>query len=808
MVLRFIFNLLLAFGFVSLATADDSFKKSVVPLVDSYCIDCHDSSTETRLDFESLRYDLSDPPTAAQWENIFDRVSKDEMPPASESRPDRNEVNAAMKALRNSLHAASKAQQEKSGRVPSRRLTRLEYAYTIRDLLEIEGTGFAEALAEMLPPESDAGGFDTVGSTQRTSPLHIRSYLKAADHALDNAIKLGPRPRNAKRIVDLPNAPYLDTFNKKSLTNGGSNLKQLDDAVAMFLDLDYVLRSDHCGLVIKTVGYYQITFDAYAFQANSPVTLKLIQANPKRVGAKLLGAYDLVPGKTRTIETTVFMRPGDHLYPTMHVEHLNTWSKLKAAGGAENYQGAGVAVKAMNVEGPIVDAWPPKSTQALFRGLRFKEAGGQNNIQRDSRAYEPDFAREPTEHMTEVVARIAPLAFRRPARDGEIKSFVGLACEPPEQGQDFVSVARIPLRSILTSPQFLFFGGEPGKLDDYALASRLSYFLWKSMPDDQLLKLAGEGKLNDRDVLMQQVERMLNDEKSNRFVKDFVGQWLRLYDVNETTPDRKIYPEFDGLLKDSMVKETELFFAELVKENLSTTNLIDSEYTFLNRRLAVHYQLPGVNGQEMRKVTLPGNSVRGGVLAQASVLKLSANGTFTSPVKRGAYVLTQLLGDAPNPPPPGIGSIEPDTRGATTIRETLDKHKDMETCAQCHREIDPPGFALECFDAIGKYRTRYRVARDKPLRGYKLGPVVDASGVTAEGETFLGVRGYKRLLLKQKEQVAQNFIEQLIVYATGGEIQFADRQEISRIANETRADGFLVRSIIHQIVQSRLMRNK
>ncbi|MFK7821538.1 MAG: DUF1592 domain-containing protein [Planctomycetaceae bacterium] len=804
---QFVVSLLMTLSPVSLATADESLKKSVAPLVQSSCIDCHDSGTETRLDFKSLTYDLSDPAIAAQWEGIFDRVSEGEMPPASEPRPDRDKTNAAMTALRKSLHTASKLRQGKAGRVSSRRLTRLEYAYTIRDLLQIEGTGFADALAEMLPPESDTGGFDTVGATQRTSPLHIRSYLQAADHALNNAIKLGTRPRSIKRVVDFPNAPYLDTFNKRSLTNGGSNLKQLDDAVAMFLDLDYVLRSDKCGLVIRTAGYYRITMDAYAYQANSPVTLKLIQANPKRVGANLLGAFDLVPGKTRTIEATVFMRPGDYLYPSMHVKNLNTWNRLKAAGGAEGYKGEGVAVKAMHVEGPILDAWPPQGTQALFGGLRLKEAEGRNS-QRNSRAYEPQLTRQSIEHMTELVARIAPLAFRRPPRDGEIESFVGLAQPPLEQGQDFVNTARIPLRSIFSSPQFLFFGGEPGKLDDYTLASRLSYFLWKSMPDDELFKLAGEGKLSDPAVLQQQVERMLDDEKSTRFVKDFTGQWLRLYDINETTPDRKIYPRFDGLLSESIAKETRLFFTELIKENLSATNLIDSDFTFVNRRLTEHYQLPGVNGQEMRKVSLPSSSVRGGILGQASILKLTANGTFTSPVKRGAYVLTRLLGDAPNSPPPDVGSIEPDTRGATTIRETLNKHKNLETCAQCHREIDPPGFALECFDAIGQYRTRYRVARDKPYGGYKQGPVVDASGVTADGEKFPGVRASKRLLLKRKEPVAQNFIEQLIVYATGGEIQFADREEIAGIVNETRADGFPVRSIIHQIVQSKLMRDK
>ncbi|WP_197451289.1 DUF1592 domain-containing protein [Rosistilla oblonga] len=773
---------------MSLATAGDSLEKSVSPLVNSSCIACHDADTDTRLNFENLSNDLTDPAVFRQWEQVFDYVTTGEMPPKSEPRPDSDHLTEALAKLKDSLKAESLAQQQANGRVPSRRLTRLEYAYTVRDLLEIDEGGFADDLAEMLPPESDSGGFDTVGTTQRTSPLHIESWLRAADYALNTAINLGPRPVSTRRVVDFRNAPYLSTFNKRSLTNGGSNLKKLDDAVAMFLDLDYVLRSDHCGLTIETAGYYRITFDAYAYQADRPMTLKLVQANPKKVGPDLLGAFDLVPYQPRTIKVTTFMRPGDYLYPTVHVANGNTWSGLSAAGGADNYKGEGIAVKKMFVEGPLVDQWPPASTEVLLS--------------------EVDSSQSPLKRVTDVVTRIAPRAFGRPLHANELESFVNLARPGIDEGRELSDVIRSPIRSVLSSPQFLFFGGEPGKLDDFALANRLSYFLWKSMPDEELFQLAQDGQLSDQRVMGQQVERMLDDPQSTRFVRDFVGQWLRLYDINATTPDMKLYPEFDGLLSDSISKETELFFAELIQEDLSAANLIDSNFTFANRRLAEHYRLPSVQGQEMRKVSLPPGSVRGGILGQASILKLTSNGTFTSPVKRGAYVLTRLLGDVPNPPPPNVGSIEPDTRGATTIRETLSKHKDLETCARCHRKIDPPGFALEGFDAIGGFRTHYRVASDKPFARYKQGPVVDSSGVTAEGENFPGIRGYKQVLLKHTEQVARQLTEQLIVYATGGEIQFADHDEISRIVNETRANGYPVRSIIHQVVQSSIMRNK
>ena len=770
------------------ASGADSFREAVTPLIQSACIDCHDGNTDTRLNFEDLGHDLSQSETFRHWERVFDRVSSGEMPPSSESRPDPTLLKTSLEALRKDLHANSFKQQQTSGRVASRRLTRLEYSHTICDLLKIDES-VRELLAEQLPAEADTGSFDTVANSQRISPLHIEAFLRAANLALTEAIQLGPRPESQRRLVDYPNASYLRTFNKKPLVNGGSNLKKLDDAVVMFLDLDYVMRSDQAGLKIETAGDYKITVEAYAYQADRAMTMKLVKGHPKRIGAELLGAFDLLPGHTRTISVVTRMEPGDYLYPSLRVAKLNTWSGLVAAGSAENYKGEGVAVKAMVVEGPLLENWPPASTKKLLPHASIPMAG----------------TRATKEQVTEVVARIARLAFRRPVRDDEVASFVALAEPAIQRGADLPTAIRASLKSLLSSPQFLFFDDRPGELTDFALASRLSFGFWRSLPDEELFRLARDGQLSDPEVLRQQVERLLHDEKSMRFVRDFVGQWLRLDDIDATTPDRKLYPEYDATLRVSSQQETELFFAELVKQNLRVSNLIDSDFTFLNRRLAEHYRVEGVRGQEMRRVQLPAESVRGGILTQSSILKVTANGTFTSPVKRGAFVLTRLLGEPPDSPPPNVGSVEPDTRGATTIRETLEKHRHMESCARCHQSIDPPGFALENFDPIGGFRTHYRAAG----RGrYRQGPVVDSSGVTPEGKAFRGIRSYKQRLLEQQDQVARNLIEQFIVYVTGAEIQFADREEVSRIAAATRDAGYPVRSIIHEVVQSRLMRNQ
>ena len=311
-----------------------------------------------------------------------------------------------------------------------------------------------------------------------------------------------------------------------------------------------------------------------------------------------------------------------------------------------------------------------------------------------------------------------PRAFRRSISDDDMRPYLELVGTALDEGQPFEQAMRAGLKMALCSPRFLFLTERPGKLDDFALASRLSYFLWSSMPDEELLEAARRGGLAQPDVLHGQVERMLKSPRAAAFTENFLGQWLNLRQINFTTPDKQLYPEFDDLLEWSMVRETHLFFEELLRHDLSVLNFVDSDFTMLNERLARHYGIAGVLGLEFRKVALRPEYHRGGVLTQGSVLKVTANGTTTSPVVRGVWVLDRILDKPPKPPPADVPKVEPDIRGATTIREQLAKHREIASCASCHKQIDPPGYALENYDPIGGWRERYRAkARGSPGPG-------------------------------------------------------------------------------------------
>ena len=347
----------------------------------------------------------------------------------------------------------------------------------------------------------------------------------------------------------------------------------------------------------------------------------------------------------------------------------------------------------------------------------------------------------------------------------------------------------------------------------------MSYFFWSSVPDAELLKLAASGELANPTVLDAQVERMLADSKSGSLNENFVGQWLRLREIDATSPDETLYPEYDELLRISMVEETQRFFAELIDKDLSIMNLIDSDFAILNERMAKHYQIDGVYGQAFRPVALPQDSVRGGVLTQASVLKVTANGTSTSPVVRGTWVLENILGRPVPPPPDGVAAVEPDIRGATTLREELQKHRDVESCNSCHRKIDPPGFALESFDVIGGYRDRYRSIGEGERPGFSRDPItanwiryrialpVDCSGQLDDGRTFTDIREFKNLLLENETDFAVAMTRKLATYALGRRIGFSDRPEIEKIVDAARQRKLGLRSLIHELVQSEMFRS-
>ncbi|MFN3190593.1 MAG: DUF1592 domain-containing protein [Aureliella sp.] len=791
------------------------FDQEVGPLLKSSCIYCHDQDSDNGLDLESLAFSIADVDGFARWEQIYDRIESGEMPPESEERPDSGELRKALRFLQAELRTRSQELQIKNGRLSGRRLTKLELGFTLKDLLGID-----EDVTVGVPDEAESGSFDTVGAAQRISAVHIESYFAAADQALERAIQIGRNPYK-KNSTDYG---WLAAWHEKPLNQGGSVTSvNPDGGIILFRDIDYLTHFQFQSFNPyggpSASGLYRLTARVGTHQSDEPLTVKLI-IKGEGGSARLATAVDIEPGDSQEIEVEAFLQPGDKPYLTF-VDPVPPNQGVFAAGGAQHYKGPCLAIFEQTVEGPLTEEWPPKRTTDLLVGLEVAKTesllgkigsflGGGNG---SSTAIAP--SKEPMQHVAEVVNSFAPRAFRRPVTTHELEPFIDLAKPAVEQGRPLVEAIRISLRGMLASPQFLMMGGDPGALDDFALASRLSYFLWRSLPDDELRELAQSGKLKQSNVLRQQVDRMLADAKSERFVDDFLGQWLTLHKVNATTPDDGLYPEFDELLANSIPQETKLFFAELIDENLPARNLIDSDFTMLNRRLAEHYGIEGVEGQQFRRVALDANSPRGGVLTQAAILKTTANGTNTSPVMRGNFVLTNFMGTPPAPPPPDVGSIEPDTRGKTTIREVLAAHREIESCNQCHRHIDPPGFALESFDPVGGFRTHYRVSGGvQSFGGFinklppKQGLPVDPSGVTADGDAFDSIANFKKLLLAQEELIVRNLVSQFVVFSTGAEIQFADRDELDAIMEQTRDDGFQVRDLIHAVIQSSLFRNQ
>jgi hypothetical protein len=402
----------------------------------------------------------------------------------------------------------------------------------------------------------------------------------------------------------------------------------------------------------------------------------------------------------------------------------------------------------------------------------------------------------------------------------DLERFLWVVRNALQEGFSFADAMIAGYTAVLSSPDFLYFDERPGPLDDRAVAERLSYFLWNTRPDDELLRVAQRGELRRAAVLRQQTERLLSDPRSRQFVDAFLDFWLDLRLIGATSPDTSLYPDYDldDLLVESMLEETQLFFGQVIARNLEVTHLVDSDFAMLNERMATHYGIAGVNGVTHRSVSLPADSVRGGLLTQGSVLKITANGTTTSPVVRGAWLVDRLLGKPAPPPPAAVPAVDPDVRGATTIRAQLEKHRSIESCNACHRHIDPAGLALESFDVMGAWRENYRsLGAGEPITGvghnglrfrFKIGLEVDPSGELADGRHFANVEELKQCLLQDPQQLAHNLVQRLVVYSTGAPIRFSDRPLIQQILARNVADGYRVRDLIHAVVQSEMFLNK
>ena len=605
------------------------------------------------------------------------------------------------------------------------------------------------------------------------SSYQLDSYLAAANRVLDAAVAGGPRPAQVKRRIDLRN---------ESATRRHGVYRHLDDGVAIFAsDLSSNIQIVFWKFLTRDRGKYRFRISAYAYQSEKPVIFH-VNGGTNNLGDPpyLIGHFDVPPGKPTVVEFVEQMEAGRNIRLLVDTEMRPR--DLQRIGGAENYQGPGLVVQWVEMEGPLGDSWPPPSYRLLFGDM--PQAPAPDNPGRREVV-----SQQPLADAEAILRKFTRRAFRRAVTDEDIKPFLDRVRAKLDEEYSFEQALRVGLKAVLVSPNFLFLresirpagnSGSPGDLarpaalDEFALASRLSYFLWSSMPDEELFQLAEQGKLSRPETLREQVERMLRDPKAKAFTENFAGQWLGLRDIDATLPDRQLYPEYDDILRSAMIKEVYLFFDEVLKNDLSLTNFVSSDFSIINGRLADHYGIPGVEGLEFRKVSLPTNSHRGGVMTMAAIMKVTANGTTTSPIVRGAWVLDRILGTPPPRPPANVEAVEPDIRGATTIRNQLAKHRQVEACAVCHVTIDPPGFALENFDVIGGWREHYRSIGDgepvtvngKRMR-YKNGPAVDAGDVLPDGRRFRNIDEYKNLLLSDKDQLARALAEKLLTYATG-----------------------------------------
>ncbi|HVV98703.1 MAG TPA: DUF1592 domain-containing protein [Planctomycetaceae bacterium] len=775
------------------------FAEQFQPLLKRHCMKCHQGEQpKGKFRLDSLTADFADASVRRRWSAVIERITAGEMPPEDEPKVPENDVRLLSEWATPRMQAAEAAARAAQGRTVLRRLNRVEYENTINDLLGVQAK-----LQKMLPQDGAADGFDNAGAALHTSSFLLEKYLEAADLALELAIA-----NRAQR------PPLIDQ--KYSLKEGHPVKGSTEDVYRFGNDGEVICfcSSEWHNVSISPFyppdpGMYRFRISASAIQSKEkPVTFRVTQNGARLTGKSgLIGYFDAPPDAPTVFEFTRYMdaRTTISILP-YGLAHANTVNKI----GGEKWDGQGLAVQSVEITGPLYDGWPSPSHRRLFGNLEQKKF--PSNYFND---YVEVISSEPRADAARILTDFARRAFRRAVTTDEVAPFVMVAMARLEQGSTFEQALRAAFKGVLISPDFLFLREQPGTLDDFALASRLSYFLWSTMPDDELLATAERHELSRPEVLRAQVERMLAHPKAAAFTENFTGQWLALREIDATEPSYLLYPEFDHLLKVSMIRETELFFDEILRNDLSVTNFVTSDFTMLNGRLARHYGIPGPDGWEFQKTSLPPESHRGGVLTMASVLKVTANGTTTSPVTRGAWVLDRILGTPPKPPPADVAAIVPDIRGATTIREQLAKHRSVESCAACHRHIDPPGFALENFDCIGGWRENYRVTGngdevivDGRRMHYHRGKKVDATSVTADGEPIDNIDQLKPILLRDKPQLARALTRKLITYATGRAPQAADQVAVEAIVAKVAAKDYGLRSILHEIVQSDMFRQK
>ncbi len=773
------------------AGAENDVRKAIEPLLSDNCYECHDDTTDKGgLNLLDLEFEPESHSNFERWARILERVATGEMPPPEEETPLKKEdIDAFVKTLDAPLLAADLADKKEKGRVNVRRLTRTEYEHTMHDLL-----GIGIPLQVHLPDDPATHNFETVASGQQFSHFNLARYLETADLALDAAFT---------RVTKSPKT-FVKEINAHQQGKGGATAGNYrgpetveGTSIAWPMSLQFYGRMP--ATRIPESGWYEITVkNVHGINPPNGVVWGTLSSGMCASNAPVMNLIGIVEAteEKRDLTFEAWIQK-DHMLELKPNDNTYKRPPAGATGGNVSYKGrnltklgfVGLANTGITIKRIYPEGTRGEVTAKLLPGLdsatvkKWQNAGGADE--------------KTLREMEATIHRFASRAFRRPVKNEELSGYFNIARETAvEKDHAPLDGLHAAYRAILCSPRFLTLPESNGRLDDHELATRLSYMLWTSMPDEKLRKLADEGKLSDSKVRHSEVARLLNDPKSERFINSFTDQWLKLKEINFTSPDRRLYKSFDPIVQESILAETRAFVKDLIDGNRNISNLILSDHAMLNERLVRFYKLEKTKvkiGEGLQKVSIEG-SPRGGLITQGAILKVTADGTTTSPVVRGVWMAERILGMEIPPPPPGVPAVEPDIRGAVSIRDQLDKHRNSVDCASCHKKLDPAGFALESFDPVGNWRTKYGTVKNAAK--------VDPSGVTPDGVEFSGIRAWKNIYVHRRGLLTEGFAKQLITYATGAPVRYSDRDAIKKIVMSAKEKDYGMKSIIHAVVAS------
>ena len=818
---------------------DDPFQQVVGPFFKKHCLRCHGQQTQKgERQFDTLDFPIKNDDALIDFQDALDLINLGEMPPEEEPQPIAEEKLNVVKLMTAAISRYQSSRESTGGETVLRRLNRREYLNTVTDLFGLNTDHFDPTAH--FPADQELHHLDNQGQELVTSGFLLHQYLHAAKNVVDKALPSGPKPRVQQwrfnggfrqgeylgsRLLQWQLNDRVAKYRKKLKDEGA---KSTNSIVQKYKNGLYDKLPDHIRLHehpraerhvgsygyisnfasgVPHDGYYEITLKAEAkyrqqqYEKNhsetrrsEPLILAIVPGDSDEGSLHLpqsrepeLARFELSDDVVEEYRARVWLdrgttprftfpngthraRPG--MIATGNIELDKAGIKPKSPQEAFGYgithsKFPQIRIHSVSIQGPFYESWPSKFQKTLQN---------KNDLK--------SFLRR---------------AWRRPITDKDVESIAKVIESRMSKGVPHEEAFRDGIAASLCMPSFLYLdeSTNQGQLSDHAIASRLSYFLWSSMPDTQLMDLADAGKLTSTQELSRQVERMLADPKSDRFVRDFLGAWLNLDALGSTPPDSRQFKEYyiDNL-EWSMRQETFYYARHILDKDLSIDLFIDSDFSFVNGGLARLYELDiSPPDNEFQHVTFPDalpRQRRGGLLGQPSVLTVTANGVDTSPIVRGVWILENILGTPPSPPPPDVEPLDPDIRGAKSIRDQMEKHRSNETCAECHRKIDPLGFALESFDAIGRWRSKYG----------RRGPAIDASGKLPGGKEFKDFDQFKKLLLSQREKFARALTKKMFAYATGRSAEISDRPEIDAIVADLKDHQWKFRYLIERIVLS------